>query len=313
MPKLSIVTPSYNQGQFIKATIDSILSQDFTDFEYIIMDGGSTDETLDILRSYNDPRLTWVSEPDNGQTDAINKGLAKATGDYFAYLNSDDVYKPGAFRQIVEYFETHSDVDMVFGDCEVIDENGDFQSLRKSRPYDIKDFLMLKFQMSQPSTFWRRAVIDSIGMFDPQFHMVMDYDYWIRLGLHEHKSAYIAETFAGFRVHGDNKSMNMLPFMQEVEIVFNKVFQSNVSQTDLSQIQESVFARFYLIKACYLRLNKKTSEARHEARRALQSKLPFPRMLAALLILMESYIRIPYFSKWIYTYLNNLRSPERPS
>ena len=295
MPKLSIVTPSYNQGQFIKATIDSILSQDFTDFEYIIMDGGSTDETLDILRSYNDPRLTWVSEPDNGQTDAINKGFSRATGDYFAYLNSDDVYKPGAFQRIVEYFDAHSDVDMVFGDCEVIDENGDFQYLRKSHPFDISDLLFLRFHISQPATFWRASVAHQVGDFNASLKIVMDIDYWMRISLQTQGIAYIPDTLAGFRVHGVNKSLDMVATIEEARRILDAFFELPQLPQHLNAQKSVVYANLELILAYYLRLAKQSQKVRTYSKQVINSPITSPITFFIFIIVSRKLYSHPIF------------------
>ena len=129
-PKISIITPSYNQGQFLEQTILSILSQDYPNLEYIIMDGGSSDNSVEIIRKHEDNLTYWVSEPDKGQSDAINKGFQRATGDILTWLNSDDYYLPGTLHTVAEYFTQHPDVECIYGDLQVVASNGDLLYVR---------------------------------------------------------------------------------------------------------------------------------------------------------------------------------------
>lgn len=212
LPKISIVTPSYNQANFIRATIDSVLSQDYPNFEYFVVDGGSTDGTLEILKSYG-KKLNWVSQKDRGQADAINKGLRKAKGDVLAYLNSDDIYLPGTLRRVGEYY-AHTQADWITGDCLTIDENG-----RESKANKIislyKRFLMFFYSpltlriadsmLPQPSTFWSRKAWDKVGEFNEKYHYVMDYDYWLRMSKY-YVPQDLKAPLSGFRFQIDSKS-----------------------------------------------------------------------------------------------------------
>ncbi|MFZ0041628.1 MAG: glycosyltransferase family 2 protein, partial [Solirubrobacteraceae bacterium] len=185
--KLSIITPSYNQAPFIERTIDSVLSQNYPDLEYIVMDGGSTDGTVDILKRYSSD-LVWTSEPDGGQSDAINKGLRIANGDVVAFLNSDDTYVAGALAKVAAYFESHPQTMWAYGKCRIIDEHD--QEIRRPitwyknmmlRRYSFRKLLAENF-ISQPSTFWRRCLHDEIGYLNEEEHFVMDYEFWLRAG-----------------------------------------------------------------------------------------------------------------------------------
>lgn len=206
------MTPSFNQGQFIRATIDSVLSQNYPNLEYIVMDGGSTDDTINILKSYG-RRLRWISRKDKGQTDAINQGLRRSTGEVMAYLNSDDIYLPGALRAVGEYYErTHAD--WMTGDCLVIDVLGHVSRgnwlisgykrflMRIYSPTTLKIFDSM---LPQPSTFWSRRAYQTVGEFNPTYRYVMDYDYWLRMSSH-----FIPQdlhlTLSGFRSQPDSKS-----------------------------------------------------------------------------------------------------------
>jgi glycosyltransferase involved in cell wall biosynthesis len=208
--RLTIVTPSYNQAPFIERTITSILDQGYPDLEYLVMDGGSTDGTVDILTRYAD-RLTWVSEPDNGQSDAINKGLRKATGDVVAFLNSDDTYAPGALASVARYFEENPAMQWVYGKCRIIDEHD--REIRRPitlyknlllRSYSYRKLLAENF-ISQPATFWRRDLHAEIGYLNEDEHYVMDYEFWLRLG-RRYPAGVIPNYLANFRMYDASKS-----------------------------------------------------------------------------------------------------------
>jgi glycosyltransferase involved in cell wall biosynthesis len=209
--RISIVTPSFNQARFIDRTIRSVLEQtgDF-ELEHLVIDGGSTDGTLEVLRRYGD-RLTWVSEPDEGQSDAINKGLRRVTGDVVGWVNSDDVLLPGALRRVAAAFGAHPEAGWVHGRCEIIDP--DDRVIRRwvsaykdwcCRHYSYERLLTENF-VSQMTVFWRRSLIDQVGYIAKDLHLAMDYDYWLRLA-RLGPPAYIAHRLACFRWYPSSKS-----------------------------------------------------------------------------------------------------------
>lgn len=184
LPLVSVVTPSFNQAQFLEKTLRSVLDQAYPNIEYIVVDGASTDGTLEILEQYGD-RLTWISEPDQGQTHAINKGFDMATGSILAWLNSDDLYTPGAIATVVEYFQTHPEAMFVYGDALVIDDQdrlfgmrAHVQACTRSSLVEVGDFIV------QPAAFWRRELWEAIGPLDESLHYTMDYEYWMRAAEH---------------------------------------------------------------------------------------------------------------------------------
>ncbi|MFC1480304.1 glycosyltransferase family 2 protein [Candidatus Omnitrophota bacterium] len=205
-PLVSIVTPSYNQAQFIEETILSIQNQDYPNIEHIVVDGNSTDDTLDILKRY-DGKIKWISEPDNGQTEAINKGFKMSNGQICAYLNSDDSYVPGSIKTVVDYFRKHLEVDMFVGDVNYIDENGKIITTTCYPPFNVGRMIRAGGSLiSQTGVFFRRRLFDSIGMFEEGLHHGMDYDFYIRAGL-KHNVKSISSVLANFRLHPDSKTM----------------------------------------------------------------------------------------------------------
>jgi glycosyltransferase involved in cell wall biosynthesis len=205
-PRVSIVTPSYNQQPFLEETIRSLLLQEYPDLQYIIMDGGSNDGTVDILRRY-ESWLHWVSEPDRGQADAINKGLRMATGAILAYLNSDDIYLPGAIRTATTYLHAHPEVGMVYGDCRVIDAQGRVLGLMPGPEFDLYRYIHRAEVIPQQATFWRREALERVGAFDAGLHYSMDYDFFIRVG-RAFPVAHIPQPLACFRLHGASKTVS---------------------------------------------------------------------------------------------------------
>jgi glycosyltransferase involved in cell wall biosynthesis len=195
---VSIVTPSYNTGKYIRDTIESVLSQGYPNFEHIIYDGGSTDETIDILKEY--PHLIWFSESDRGQSHAINKGLNKAKGDIIGWLNSDDTYNSGTIKTAVEYFNNHPEIDLIHTDCNIIDKTNNFIRSCQASEFDLNK-LLFSNNIQQMTVFLMKNVFDKIGAMDEDLHYTMDRELWLRIILKKNmRTKYIAgETFANFR------------------------------------------------------------------------------------------------------------------
>lgn len=209
-PLVSIITPSLNQGRFIEETIRSVLSQDYPHVEYILIDGGSTDDTLEILRKYGN-KLRWKSEPDLGQADAVNKGFSMAKGEILGWLNSDDTYMAGAVSTVVEYFLQNPGIVMVYGDAHFIDMDGNVTGKYPSERFRIKRLAKRCF-LSQPAVFIQTQVFRKIGPLDTKLQTCMDYEYWIRIGKSypETAIAYLKDNFlANSRSYSDNKSTRL--------------------------------------------------------------------------------------------------------
>lgn len=205
-PKLvSVITPSFNQGRFIEQTIKSVLSQNYPLIEYIVIDGGSRDETLSILKKYSG-KLLWFSEPDNGQADAINKGFRMAKGDILCWLNSDDTYEPGSIAKAVGSFDKHPDVMMTYGEGNEIDEWGKLiKRFPATQPFDLWALVNVWDYILQPTTFFKKRIFDFINTLDSSLIWCMDWDLWIRIGS-RFRVMYVNHVFANSRIYSDTKT-----------------------------------------------------------------------------------------------------------
>jgi glycosyltransferase involved in cell wall biosynthesis len=209
--RFSIVTPSFNQARFIRRTIESVLGQEGEfDLEYLLVDGGSTDGTAGILEEYG-PRLQWISEPDHGQVDAINKGLERTTGDLVGWLNSDDVLLPGALQRAAAVFAMRPEVEWVHGRCRIIDEHDQvirgwveaYKHFRAKR--HTFETLLIENYVNQMTVFWRRSLLEAVGVLDPRFPLAFDYELWLRFA-RRGAPIYIDEPQACFRWYEASKS-----------------------------------------------------------------------------------------------------------
>jgi glycosyltransferase involved in cell wall biosynthesis len=205
LPRIAVVTPSYNTARYIGAAVRSVLEQSCQNFDYLVMDGGSTDGTLDVLRGFGD-RVRWSSEKDQGQADAIRRGFGRTNGDILAWLNSDDLLNPGAFQTVAEFFASHPQVDVLYGSASYVDAEGKhiagcvhLEPFSRRRLFYYSDFIV------QPAAFFRRSAYDAVGGINPRWHWAMDYDLWIRLA-QKHRFAYIPTELARYRWLADNKT-----------------------------------------------------------------------------------------------------------
>jgi len=203
--KLSIVTPSFNQGRFLEETILSVLNQNYSNLEYLIIDGGSTDETVEVIRRYEDRLTFWVSEKDRGQVHAINKGLEKTTGDIFGFINSDDIYLPGTFATVMSHFENHPRSEWICGDTIMFGEGHDEELIRAVVPKSAAHCLSWAYTAPQPGHFWKRELVQ--GGFDEAWPYDFDHDLYVRLLLGGHQCEHIPQSFAAYRLHAASKTV----------------------------------------------------------------------------------------------------------
>lgn len=224
-PKISVVTPSYNQGQFIGATICSVLQQDYPDLEYIIIDGGSTDRSAEIIHKYESQLAYWVSEADRGQSHAINKGFQRATGEIIAWLNSDDMFRPGALFAAAKAFQQHPGAGLIYAYSAICDETGTPTKTLAGKPYSPAEMILGSNCVAQPSAFFRRTLYHQVGGLDENLHFNMDFDLWLRMGLVS-EVVFVDDVWSNFRYYPESKSgRGKLPFEEECYQIVERVLQ----------------------------------------------------------------------------------------
>ncbi len=206
--KISVVMPSYNQAEFIERTLQSVISQGIPDLEFIIYDNHSDDGTQEILTPY-ESQLSWISEPDRGQGHAVNKGIQNSRGEIIGWLNSDDLYYPGALKTVLEFFETHSEVDILYGGADHIDIHDKWIEDYYTESWDFERLKDVCF-LCQPAVFFRRRLTEKIGLLDERLYWCMDYDYWLRAALVGAKFAYLPQKLAGSRMYPSNKTLRSI-------------------------------------------------------------------------------------------------------
>lgn len=213
-PRITVVTPSYNQAAYLERTILSVLDQNYPNLEYIIVDGGSTDGSVDIIRKYSDKLAWWVSEPDRGQTDAINKGLRRTTGEWVAWQNSDDIFYPGAFHDMATTAARRPEVGLIIGDMMLVDEHD--RPLRDIR-YVTPSYNAMRAEgmlIANQAAFWRRGLQEKIGLLDDTFHCSFDYEWFLRLTRHT-ASVHVPRIWGALRLHSETKTSTKAQMFQE--------------------------------------------------------------------------------------------------
>jgi len=208
LPRISVIVPSFNQGRFIEKTLRSVIDQGYPNVELMVIDGGSTDETVDVLKKYNDQLTYWVSEKDRGQSHAFNKGLARATGNIVGWLNSDDVYLNRSLFQAADYFAAYPEIDIVFSDYIYVDGTGRYLKRRKEPPFSYNIYLWSgDCYHANIAGFFRRRVFEKNGGLDESLHYSMDYEFYLRAGKAGMKFGHVREYWGAYRFHSASKSI----------------------------------------------------------------------------------------------------------
>ena len=212
-PRITIITPSFNQVAYLERTIRSVLDQNYPNLEYIIVDGGSTDGSVDIIQRYSDQLAWWVSEPDHGQTEAINKGLKRATGDWVAWQNSDDIYYPGCFHDLAVAAEKHPEAGLIIGNMMLIDEQDRFlRDICYVRP-SYKSLLAEGMVLANQSAFWHRRIQEKIGLLDERFRCSFDYEWFLRV-VQNAGCVHVNRVWGALRLHGETKTSQQGPLFE---------------------------------------------------------------------------------------------------
>jgi glycosyltransferase involved in cell wall biosynthesis len=207
----SIVTPSFNQGAFIAEALQSVYRQNYRDVEHLVIDGGSSDSTVEILRECSRQpgwnHLRWISEPDHGQGQALNKGFVQASSDVVGWLNSDDLYLPGCFERVAQAFEQHPDIDVIYGDYRWIDESGRVSRIR--REIEFSRFVLVYHRVlyiPTTTTFFRRRIFDEGNFLDERLHFAMDAEFFMRLACKGYRFRHLRAVLADFRFQPNSKT-----------------------------------------------------------------------------------------------------------
>ncbi len=247
-PRVSIVTPSYNQAQFIEETIRSVLLQGYPNLEYIIIDGGSTDGSVEIIKKYEPWLAYWVSERDRGQSHAINKGWQRSTGEILAWLNSDDLYTASSVGKAVDALQANPTASLVYSDCFIVDAIGKHLRNWVSQPFDLATLFSYGTYILQQTTFIRRHVLETVGWLDESLQMIMDTDLFIRIGLIvQSPKVYLSGTyFAKCREHSSSKTKTQSEyFCSEALQVWDRVFSNKVIPEKVAAVRSIAYSIIY--------------------------------------------------------------------
>lgn len=251
MTLVSIITPSFNQASYLEQTLQSVLDQDYADIEYLVIDGGSTDGSANIIKKYESRLAYWVSEKDSGQADAINKGMARAKGDIVAWLNSDDYYLPDAVAAAVKAFDANPDAVLVYADMLAVDERGQTFNTFRYRQLTLED--LLSFQIiGQPAVFMRRDAFERAGGLDLSYHFLLDHHLWIRIAA-QGRILHVPQTWAAARYHPAAKNRaQAAAFGRDAFRILEYVEQDNYLAPTVAKIKRRATASAHRVDARYL-------------------------------------------------------------
>jgi len=281
---VSVVIPSLDQGRFLASAIDSVLSQDHRPLDLVVMDGGSRDGTLDVLRGYGD-RVRWTSAPDAGQAAAINAGWLSTRGDVIAWLNADDAYLPGAVSAAARTLQSDPGLDVVYGRARYVDAHG-----RDLRPYPSEEFDYARLLgravcfIPQPATFLRRRVLETGGCLDESLHYALDLEYWLRLGASGHRFRHLRVPLALLRLHEGAKSVrDLAAFAPEIVDIYERLAARGAPGVSADLLLRGLSSAHYRAAQC-LFWDGRLADARRHARRAWRLDPLRPRPLLAALL-----------------------------
>lgn len=243
LPTISVVTPSYQQAQYLEMTIQSVIAEDYPNLEYIVIDGGSTDRSLEIIRRYSKHLSYYVSEPDGGQADAIRKGFDRASGEIFAWLNADDTYMPGGLRKVGHFFVQNPDVGLMYGDYNLIDAEGEILERKRQPSFDLGIAKYAYMTIPQQSAFWREEVYRAVGGIDTTLKFSMDYDLFLKMA-QVTKVEHLPGALGNFRFHQDSKTSRMQDMRRSEE----KIIRERYCRVKPSSIFFFATRAFYMTK-----------------------------------------------------------------
>ena len=288
-PRVSIVTPSYSQGQFIEETIRSVLLQGYPDLEHIIIDGGSTDGSVDVIRKYEPWLEYWVSEHDKGQAEAINKGWRIARGEYLGWLNSDDALKIGAISKVVAEFQSNDGVDMVYGDNEYVREDGTPFWVYQGEQISFSEMLRtIHTPIPQPGSMIRRDVLRKVGYLDQRWHVVLDREFFIRIAF-SCRIHYVPYVLAEFRIHQASKTKSGRKYWAvELPKMYREFYDKNMHSKDATRFRNETMGNAYY------------AAAKHSAECGTNFFIPWLRSAYYL----KRKIKQKEFRKLLWLYLN---------
>ncbi len=273
MTLVSIVTPSYNQAAFLERTIRSVLEQDYHDVEYFVMDGGSTDGSVDIIKKYASQLAAWVSEKDSGQAEAINKGMKRAQGEIVGWLNSDDVYLPGAIAGAAVAFAAHPEAVMVYGDTQAVDERDRILNILHYRQLSLDDLLCFQI-IGQPAVFMRRSAFLAAGGLDTSYHFMLDHQLWIKLA-QQGEIVHVSQSWAAARYHPEAKNRAQAPgFAREAFRLLSWAEGEPSLAPALGRVGRRARAAVERVNARYLLDDGQSAEALHAWWRAFRIHPP---------------------------------------
>lgn len=270
LPLVTVITPAYNQGIYLRDTIESVLSQDYPNIELLVLNDGSTDNTEEILKEYTG-RIKWETQKNMGQTPTINKGWRQTTGEIITWLNSDDTYLPGAVKAGVDYLLQHPETGIVFADSVFTEADGThLDRTRPVPPFNYKDFVVnCENPISQPSSFIRRSVMEKAGELDPQYYYFMDWDFWLRAGLYC-KIDHVDAVWSTYRLHAESKTVSQSKkAAPELKYMYDKYFSRTDLPTDITAIKKKAMMNMYFTSGGYFLDGDDKTSAANVAKKAI--------------------------------------------